>query len=241
MTTQPVELVAAAIAAGDARDKQRRIGPSEIGNSCVRCLAGRLIGEPPVERDGYPLAPWIGTAVHAYLERIVPAAHPDLDIRTETKVTVGDIQGYGTITGTADLVVGKHLVDYKVMSKKNMQGLKRAFVITPRGVSFSDVPKKHTAQQYWVQQNLYAHGLTKAGHDIEDCTLLLIPRDATTDTTRALEGIAFPYQPEVAEKALERAAAILSWAESHPDEVDTLPPGDGCFTCKYLRERKSDA
>lgn len=239
MTTPPVELVAAAIAAGDDRDRQRRIGPSEIGNTCVRCLAGRLIGEPPVERGGYPLAPWIGTAVHAYLERIVPATHPDVPLRTETRVTVGDIEGYGTVTGTADLVVGRHLVDYKVLSRKNMQGLRRAFVITPRGVSFADVPKKHTAQQYWVQQNLYAHGLVKAGTPIDDCTLLLIPRDATTDTTNALQGITFPYQPEVAERALDRAAAILEWAESHPDEVDSLPGGEGCFTCKYLRERKA--
>lgn len=233
-----LERVAAAIEAGDDRDKQRRIGPSEIGNVCQRCLAGRLIGEPEAPRKGYPLAPWIGTAVHAHLESKVGSQMAGALL--EHKVEVGVIPGYGPVKGTADLYVAGKLGDYKVMSKKNIAALQRAFVIRKGKVSFADTPKAATARQYWVQQNLYAAGLVAEGHEVLSCSLLLIPRDASTDTTKDIKEITFTPDPRVAQAALERAGKIYEWAIAHPDALDELPSDRGCFTCKFLRQKERE-
>lgn len=53
-----------------ARDRQRKVGPSELGDLCERCLAEKLLGVHDEERS-HALAPMIGTAFHAYLESIV--------------------------------------------------------------------------------------------------------------------------------------------------------------------------
>lgn len=230
-----LSLVRSTLERGDDRDKQRRIGPSEIGNTCQRCLADRFLGVETPARRGYPLAPWIGTAVHAHLESLLGD-----DAMTETKVHVGDIPGYGPVSGTADVYKDGHLGDYKVMSKRNIAALKRAFVIRRDGsVAFTDTPKAATAQQYWIQQNLYAKGLQDAGHGVEDCTLILIPRDATTDTTEAITSVTFKADRAVAERALDRAGSIYEWAASHRDDLDELPSAPECFHCKYNRKEKS--
>lgn len=53
------------------RSQQKLIGPSEIGTSCVRCLARKLAGVeklPPQGINDVPWLPAIGTAVHTMLE-----------------------------------------------------------------------------------------------------------------------------------------------------------------------------
>jgi len=80
------------------RDKQRKVGPSELGDLCERCLAEKLLGVHQDEKT-HPLAPMIGTAFHLYLENVIGLK----DYLKETKVTVGTIEGYGDIRGTADV------------------------------------------------------------------------------------------------------------------------------------------
>lgn len=72
------------------RDKQRKVGPSELGDMCERCLAEKLLGVHQEEKT-YPLAPMIGTAFHLYLENTIGLE----GYLKETKVTVGEIEGYG--------------------------------------------------------------------------------------------------------------------------------------------------
>lgn len=51
------------------RDKQTCIGVSEIGDDCERCIADKLLGIPhDTENTGTPLAPFLGTAFHAFAE-----------------------------------------------------------------------------------------------------------------------------------------------------------------------------
>lgn len=237
-----LSLVRSVIDAPDDRDKQRRIGPSEIGNTCQRCLADRLLGIPQPERKGTPLAPWIGTAVHAHLERLVDRSEPEGLLLLEHKVSVGAIPGYGPVSGTADIYWAGHLGDYKVMSKKNIAALKRAFFIGRDGaVRFADTPKASVARQYWVQQNLYAAGLAAEGYEVQDCSLILIPRDATTDTSASVETITFKPDARVAVAALQRAGKIFEWASAHPEALDELPTDPACFFCKYKRTREEVA
>ena len=105
------------------RDKQRKVGPSELGDLCERCLAEKLLGVHDEEKT-YPLAPMIGTAFHLYLETTLDLK----DYLKETRVTVGTIEGYGNISGTADGfdVESGHVVDYKVLSKKKIKAFSSA-------------------------------------------------------------------------------------------------------------------
>ena len=96
-----------------ARDRQCKVGPSELGDLCERCLAEKLLGIHE-EDSNHPLAPMIGTAFHPYLENVSGFE----GYLKETKVTVGTIDGYGDISGTCDgfdTTTG-HVVDYKVLS-----------------------------------------------------------------------------------------------------------------------------
>ena len=45
------------------RDRQRHVGPSELGEVCERCLADKIRGTYEDKRAGTPLAPLLGTAV----------------------------------------------------------------------------------------------------------------------------------------------------------------------------------
>lgn len=46
------------------RDKQRRIGPSELGDLCERCLAEKMLGTHEDDDRGTPFAPMLGTALY---------------------------------------------------------------------------------------------------------------------------------------------------------------------------------
>jgi len=119
-----------------ARDKQRRIGASNLSNPCDFCLASNLIGDmretPTTSRA------WggrvLGTAVHGLLEdrlyelltetedraaRLSPAAqtirlsHPDALV--EHKMLLGELGTYGVVGSTADLVLPaeRQVIDWK--------------------------------------------------------------------------------------------------------------------------------
>ena len=99
------------------RDLQKRVGPSDLGNPCPRCLGRKLVAEDNTAGD-FSLYPWIGTAVHSYLEAQV---FQDNYAQHELRVYVGDVPGYGPVKGTSDLVLQKHpelgswVVDWKIV------------------------------------------------------------------------------------------------------------------------------
>ena len=67
--TPAVMLAVSDVFAPTERDKQTAIGVSEIGDDCERCIADKLLGIPHgTENTGAPLAPFLGTAFHAYAE-----------------------------------------------------------------------------------------------------------------------------------------------------------------------------
>lgn len=109
------------------RSQQKRIGPSEVGNPCTRCLTHKLIGTPESERHA-PWLPWIGTAVHAQLEDVFMQANADLEqtrYLVEATVAVGEIGGQ-VITGHADLFdleVGE-VTDWKIVGATTLRNAK---------------------------------------------------------------------------------------------------------------------
>ena len=222
------------------RGKQKRIGPSEVGILCERCLAEKMLGIHK-EPETVTLPPIIGTAVHAYLEQLMDN---DIGVLKEVPVVVGNIDGYGEIKGTMDYfdIKNNHALDYKVVGKKKLADYKRALKVTKKGVVFdNDSPVVSTLKQYWIQLSLYSRGMELLGHDVKQMSLLMIPRDdTTTDVRLAIEEIVFPYDREVALKALERASQIYKWAQEHRDSLDDLVSDPNCYYCKYTRWKELD-
>lgn len=217
------------------RDKQRKVGPSELGDLCERCLAEKLLGVHQEEKT-YPLAPMIGTAFHLYLENTIALK----DYLKETRVTVGTIEGYGDISGTADgfdTVTG-HVVDYKVLSKKKIKAFSSAtFLDEERNPEFySDSMTEGQLKKYYYQMMLYGLGMENTGYDVHHCSLVLFPRDCTVESVMsASHELCFKYNREAALAVLERANEIFKWANENQDNLGELDSHAGCYYCTFKR------
>lgn len=189
-----------------ARDKQRKVGPSEIGNPCAHCLGRALAGER--RPQDFSLYPWIGTAVHYYMEH-----ETFKDEAHELRLYVGSIEGYGDIKGTTDMwyADAKAAVDWKIVGKRKISHYR-----------VNGVP-----EQYRYQAMLYGMGLHLKGEPIENIAIVFIPRDSGNVKDIWVHEEA--WQPEMAEAALARAKAIFDHVQEHgwrelESDVD-------CFSC----------
>lgn len=187
------------------RDKQRRVGPSELGNPCPRCL-GRALAGASGDRE-FSLYPWIGTAIHFYLE-----ANSFPEAEHELKLYVGDVPGYGSIRGTTDIYADGTVGDWKVVGKKKINEYRL------RGVPL----------RYRYQVQLYARGCELDGRKIDSVAIIFIPRDSGEVNDIWIHEEA--YQPEMAEKVLIRAGKIYEVVQS--DGWETLPSDDDCYECR---------
>lgn len=217
------------------RDKQRKVGPSELGDLCERCLAEKLSGVHEEEKT-HPLAPMIGTAFHLYLENTIGLE----GYLKETRVTVGTIEGYGEIRGTADGfdVSTGHVVDYKVLSKKKIKAFSSAtFFDEDRNPEFySDSMTEGQLKKYYYQMMLYGLGMENAGYEVNHTSLILFPRDATIESvTTATHELCFKYNREAALAVLERANEIFKWANENQDNLGELDSHPGCYYCAFKR------
>lgn len=216
-------------------DKQRRVGPSELGDLCERCLAEKLLGVHKEEKT-HPLAPMIGTAFHLYLENTIGLE----GYLKETKVTVGTIDGYGDIRGTADGfdVSTGHVVDYKVLSKKKIKAFSSAtFFDDNRNPEFySDSLTEGQLKKYYYQMQLYGLGMENAGYEVNHTSLILFPRDCTVESVMsASHELCFKYSREAALNVLERANQIFKWATNNWDNLEELDSHPGCYYCTFKR------
>lgn len=194
------------------RDKQHRAGPSDLGNPCPKCLGRKLAGE--AGQSDFSLYPWLGTAVHAYLETQV---FQDESARHEIKVEVGEVAGYGPIKGTSDLVLQQHpelgswVVDWKIVGLKKIK----------------EYRVKGAPDRYRYQGQLYARGCELAGFPVDSIGICFIPRDSGNVNDIWIHEE--EYQPEMAEAVLERAGRIFAIVQS--DGWETLPSDDACWEC----------
>lgn len=217
------------------RDKQRKVGPSELGDLCERCLAEKLLGVHEEEKT-HPLAPMIGTAFHLYLENVIGLK----GYLKETNVTVGTIEGYGDISGTADgfdIETG-HVVDYKVLSKKKIKAFSSAtfFNEDHNPEFYSDSMTEGQLKKYYYQMMLYGLGMENAGYDVHHCSLVLFTRDCTVESvTTASHELCFKYNRDAALNVLKRAKQIFKWGSENRDHLGELDSHPGCYYCAFKR------
>lgn len=232
-----------AITQPTSRGKQKRIGPSQLGNPCDRCLteqillsAGHVIEGAEARKETTTVPTFIGTAVHERIEALtqdIPGAY------RETKVEVGEVRGYGTIKGTADYYNEnhRHLIDYKVVKKDKIAQYSRLTRETGGEIDFASTARgASNFKTYFVQLNLYASGLIKAGHPVERMSLLMLPRDEPLQRVeKALTEFVFEPVLEVAELALERASQLYEWGLDNLTSLSELDSDKDCYYCKFER------
>lgn len=204
------------------RDRQVKVGASQISNPCDYCLARALHGGPSAPNRWW-LGARIGTAIHATLE-VEAEKHIDRPrsyhfdalegAKIEEKITLGYLEGYGYVTSKPDLALPKHqhLIDHKTSTKAKIAKYK-----------LDGVPLA-----YIYQTQLYAWGLNKAGIKIDRISLNFIARDGTQDED--IWVTSFDYDEELALRAWHRLEGIWKFVNEGGD-VSTLQSDPDCFPC----------
>lgn len=213
------ELIIEQITKPSDRDKQRNIGPSEIGG-CPLCIGEKLALSLPdqypdlEEEERFGLGSWLGTAVHHFLEQ-------DIEIPgaiKEQKNFIHELEGYGTIKGSTDVYVDGEIVDWKVVGKWSYDAMKLAYRLEPGRIPTT---------KYRVQQHTYGWGWEQAGYPVDHVNLCVIPK--LSNSAGDIRFYTEPYNREVALKALKRLESIYKRVQQ--GRLESLPSDKDCYTC----------
>ena len=209
------------------RDRQRKVGASQISDPCTRHLAMAIIGEKQGPSK-YWLGGKIGTAVHGLLEDSIEKSRgvPEFaDAVVEQKITLGELPEYGVISSKPDLVLPaqKHLVDWKTSTRAKTKKIQKWI----DGES-TDSRTNYTMQKYIGQTQLYAWGCAQGGTEIETISLVFINRDGTNEVD--VVEYTYEYDEQIALALWNRLVAI--WDElkegTHPQSYSG---NADCFNC----------
>jgi hypothetical protein len=220
-------------AATAPRSLQVEPGPSEAGEPCARRLAYKLFDWPRPGRDLDPWAAVQGVAVHAWLADIFRAENERLGrdrYLTEQRVQpVSDADAGrfgipGNLAGSCDLFDRDTglVTDWKLTSPERL----RHYAAEGPGV------------KYRAQAHLYGRGLVNAGEHVRDVSITFLPRATFLDGIHVWSE---PYDPAVAEAALQRLTAISDTLialdpERNPGRWELFPTAPGsCRHCPWLK------
>lgn len=228
------------------RSLQAAPGASELGTSCVHCLAARLAGWRKSPNPAW--LPYIGTAVHAQLERLFTSLsdtskyHLDYMITdkglarprfaTEYRVHVGRLQG---LTGGYDINGSIDLVDYQARATCDWK------IVGSNTIT--RVKAEGPSQQYQVQAALYGIGLENEGVEVAKSCIYFLPRNS--QTLESAYPVEYAYDRNIGVWALQRAQLLVTLLDMIECEagvqvrdqwISSLPRDrDHCFNCNvYL-------
>lgn len=168
------------------RSRQKAVGPSEIGG-CEAKVWHRLNGTARTNFDTSVMASWMGTAIHAALERRLEDTDPFQErYLREVEVEHNGLMGHVDVYDKSE----REVIDWKTITKKKVAAFPSA--------------------QQWTQVQLYGYLLSANGYDVETVTLVGIPRDGNEqDIVIASQ----PYDPLAAAEALEWLAGVQRLSE----------------------------
>jgi hypothetical protein len=168
----PEEVRGLLLASRTERDRQRQVGPSEIGG-CRRKVWHRVQGTPVTNPGTLRLASSLGTAIHSWIEDTVEGRSEGRYL-LETRVERDGIRGHVDCFDTER----NEVVDWKT-------------------IKLSGIPYFPSRQQVW-QVQVYGW-LMSSVRTVESVCLVGIPRDGTDrDIVTHVE----PYRESVALEAL---------------------------------------
>lgn len=213
-------------AANKPRNLQKSIGPSGLGNPCNKCL-GYALAEVPEKPGDSQWLPFIGTCVHAELERIFEKRNEQDPGRwlTEQRVIAGAINGKD-LAGNADLYDQWYgfSIDWKIVGDRTL----------------GEARKGRASATYIVQGQTYGKGHEQAGRQPNLVAIAYLPRNARSIYEAVIK--TWPYDPAVAEQALKRASDIeniglrLGWHET----LSRLSSYADCWDCRKQRNYTPD-
>lgn len=240
-STEATDRARRLLTARSERDKQRRVGPSGLGKCCDFCLGEDLMGvKRPGENEKTLIAPLLGTAFHLLCEKRSRDMERESEVLVEQSVHVGDVGGYGPIKGTLDRfdIEAGEVMDWKLISLKKRDAFKRLHRKFQRDGLEAIVEDYGAAQllQYYIQLCLYGKGMEDHGYEVNNVTLLLLPRDATVHVVESeLTALSMPYDRDLAIYALGRASLIYERAKKCDDLITALDSAPECFYCSKYR------
>jgi hypothetical protein len=206
------------------RSQQVYIGPSEVGQECVRRLAYKLLDwEKANESGGGSWAANVGTAIHSFLEEIF-SKYPE-KYEVEQKVQIR-----ANLSGTVDLFDKEkgYVLDWKTTS--------------PAGVK-AKRSEGATSQQI-TQVQLYGYGKAQQGVQVNKVGLIFLPTGGQiTDMHIEL----YDYDESAALSALARLDSVYELlstidVEENPQMWPLIPatPSRMCMYCPYYRPFSTD-
>lgn len=206
------------------RSQQVYMGPSEIGQECIRKMAYKLLDwEKANESVGGNWAAQIGTAIHSHLEGIF-AKYPER-FEVEQKVQIR-----ANLSGTVDLFDKEkgYVLDWKTTS--------------PAGVK-AKRSEGATSQQI-TQVQLYGYGKAQQGVQVNKVGLIFLPTGGQiTDMHIEL----YDYDESAALSALARLDSVYELlstidVEENPQMWPLIPatPSRMCMYCPYYRPFSTD-
>lgn len=222
------------------RDKQTAIGVSEIGDDCERCIADKLLGIPHDTKNmGTPLAPFLGTAFHAFAES---RTKNDPNVLVEKKVEVCDLEDYGRISGSVDRfdIAAATVLDWKLLSRKKISAFRKSVKWDNGLPRFANTTTGSQFRKYYIQIMLYGYGLSKLGHEVAHCSIVALPRDCSVEVVPdSICEFSFSWRQDVALAAIERLQNIWKRARSHDGGVDSLQSSPLCWYCSHERHTEA--
>lgn len=209
-----------------ARDKQRKVGASQISDPCTKHLAKALLADAEPEQK-YWMGAKIGTAIHSYLESAIDSSNDSVlsDAIVERKIVLGKIAGYGTVSSKPDLVIpsSSHLVDWKTSSRAKVKKLRDLV----DGIKHNE-EAEYTLKKYIGQTQLYAWGMNQSDIKVDGISLVFINRDGTYEND--IWTHTYEYDESFAVALWNRL--IRLWDElqngAHPDNYQPHP---NCYKC----------
>lgn len=212
------------------RSKQKRIGPSEVGEPCERKLTYKMYDWPTAAGPGDPIAPVIGTGFHTWMEEAFTARNDGQRYLIEQRVTVR--QGRtdeATVAGSSDLYdrASGTVWDWKLVGISSLDKYRR----------------QGPGDQYRIQAHLYGLGQENAGETPKRVAICFVGRYHETRVHVWTE----PYDRQVALDALARLDRIRQQLmdldpEANPANWARIPtsPAAKCRFCPWLKPGSTD-
>lgn len=99
------------------RDRQTRIGASDLSDQCDFCLAAKLLGQPRESAIGDRT--WLGRVLGTALDDLLTGRAGSAEgSETQKHVWFADLEGYGRVGGSIDLCLPDQIVDWKGSTRK---------------------------------------------------------------------------------------------------------------------------
>lgn len=202
----------------------KAIGPSEVGEPCVRRLAYRITDQPKTNEFSDPWPSVSGTAIHAWLAEAFEADKSGHWL-TEKRVKIRE-----GLSGNVDLfdMANGIVIDHKCVGATSMKSRKAS----------------GPTEQQLAQINLYAYGLKQEGYQVHKVALAFYPLGGMLSGLHMWVG---DYDEQIALDALDRLdnAMLLTdllKPQEKPENWSAIPAtfSRNCMFCPYYLPKSDD-